>query len=104
MGLFGSQIGELDTVVLGCTHYPFVSDTLRALVGPNVAFLEGGVPVARQTRRTLSEHALLAQPLTEPTPAIASPRFCTTGDPAVLQAAIQRWLGLQVPVQSLHLN
>ena len=32
MGLFGTQPGHIDTLVLGCTHYPFVSEHLQVLV------------------------------------------------------------------------
>ncbi|MFZ3220982.1 MAG: glutamate racemase, partial [Rhodoferax sp.] len=60
MGLFGTENSAMDTLVLGCTHYPFVADVLRTLVGDQVAFLEGGAPVARQTRRRLAERGWLA--------------------------------------------
>lgn len=107
MGLFGSESGAMDTLVLGCTHYPFASDTLRSLVGPDVAFLEGGMPVARQTRRMLAERAWLteAPEAREGSPVEKNPLHCySTGNPAILQAALLRWLGLQVPVQLLALD
>ena len=51
MGTFGTETGQIDTLVLGCTHYVFVADELRSLVGPQVRLIETGEPVARQTRR-----------------------------------------------------
>ncbi len=42
-----------DTLVLGCTHYPFLIPLIRRLVGPNVAILDPGPAVARQLRRRL---------------------------------------------------
>jgi glutamate racemase len=87
MGPFGSQAGQIDTLVLGCTHYVFVQDQLAALVGPQVQILSTGEPVARQTRRLLEAAQALAA---------AGPgrvQLTTTGAPAVLQAAAQRWLG-----------
>jgi glutamate racemase len=43
-----------DTLVLGCTHYPFLRGTLRDLVGADVAIIDTGAAVARQTARVLS--------------------------------------------------
>ena len=53
MGRFGTETGQIDTLVLGCTHYPFASEHLRALVGAQVQFIDNGEAVARQTLRLL---------------------------------------------------
>jgi glutamate racemase len=98
MGTFGTQAGEMDTLVLGCTHYPFATEALRQLVGKDVVLLEAGAPVARQTRRLLAERGWLAT-----APSTSLPAFGTTGTPLVLQSAVQRWLGLAARVQPLHL-
>ena len=90
MGAFGTAPGQIDTLVLGCTHYIFVADELRALVGPDVRFIETGEPVARQTRRLLETAGLLGGPEGMP----GSIRLLTTGPVAMLQAAAQRWLDL----------
>lgn len=42
-----------DTLVLGCTHYPFLAPALRRLTGPEVVLIDTGPAVARQTRRVL---------------------------------------------------
>ncbi|ABM58943.1 glutamate racemase [Verminephrobacter eiseniae] len=96
MGTFGKAPGQIDTLVLGCTHYLFVTDELRALLGPGVQFVETGAPVARQTRRLLETAGLLRNGLREPQAAAetAGTRLLTTGPAAMLQAAAQRWLGL----------
>lgn len=101
MGEFGEGPGQMDTLVLGCTHYPFAAAVLRQLVGPKVKFIDPGEPVARQTRLRLegvaatdaveamdAEH----QPLE---PDASRVRLETTGDPHDLQAAAHRWLGLE---------
>jgi glutamate racemase len=46
-----------DTIVLGCTHYPFLIPTLREVLGPNVALIDTGAAVARQVERVLGEAA-----------------------------------------------
>ena len=53
--------GELDAVVLGCTHYPFAKDMLLKILGQDVVFLDGGQGVARHTRRRLEELGLLRE-------------------------------------------
>lgn len=92
----------MDTLVLGCTHYPFAAEVLRAHVGDGVAFLEGGAPVARQTRRLLEARAWLAAPTQ---PAANQPIvFGTTGKPSQLQSALERWLHLPADVQALRID
>ena len=50
----GPMLGRgADTIVLGCTHYPFLRDTLQRLVGPDVTLIDTGEAVARQTVRVL---------------------------------------------------
>jgi len=97
MGSFGTGPGQMDTLVLGCTHYIFVAHELRALVGPDVQFIETGEPVARQTRRLLEAAGLLALPPSEQPTSPEGPepvQLLTTGPVAMMQAAAQRWLNL----------
>lgn len=94
LGSFGVRTGDIDTLVLGCTHYVFIKDELRSLVGPDVHILDTGAPVARQTRRILVQRDTLAD---ESGTAIASNgqvHLYTTGPLSALQAAASRWLGL----------
>jgi glutamate racemase len=77
----------IDTLVLGCTHYPFEAPLLQSLCGPGVHLVETGAPVARRTREVLNERWLV--------PAHASPELVllTTGAPAALSEVAARWLG-----------
>jgi glutamate racemase len=45
----------LDSVVLGCTHYPFVAGLIREIVGEQVSIFDGGAGTAREMRRRLEE-------------------------------------------------
>ncbi|HWQ15779.1 MAG TPA: glutamate racemase [Roseiflexaceae bacterium] len=78
-----------DTIVLGCTHYPFLLPAIRRIAGPQVAVIDAAPAVAAQASRVLADHGLL-----HPDPQRAG-RTCyaTTGDPAHLAALIAR-LGL----------
>ena len=75
----------IDTVVLGCTHYPFVIPLIEQIAGPGVRVIDPAPAVARQTERLLAQHGLLAEGDTP-----ASMRFLTSGDPAGLQAMLVR--------------
>jgi len=95
MGQFGSMPGAIDSLVLGCTHYPFAAETLRRFVGVDVRLLEPGVPVARQTRRLLETQDLLA----DATPANSVPVILgATGHEGGLKQAAAQWLNWDLPV------
>lgn len=53
--------GQIDCLVLGCTHYPFAAETIRTIMGSGTVLLSGGEGTARQTRRRLAEQGLLRQ-------------------------------------------
>lgn len=53
------QAAGADKLVLGCTHYPFLSESIRAIMGSNVELLEPGKPVALVTRKRLADLNLL---------------------------------------------
>ncbi len=99
MGHFGKAPGQIDTLVLGCTHYVFAADDLRQILGPDVTLLSTGEPVARQTRRLLEAADLLAEGSLGSASAGDHERLrlLTSGPLDALQAAAQRWL--QLPAQ-----
>ena len=51
-----------DTIVLGCTHYAFLADTIQEIAGPGVAIIDPAVAVARELRRRLDTAGLAAPP------------------------------------------
>ena len=51
--------GEMDALVLGCTHYPFAVATIRRIMGEDILLLDGGDGTARETRRRLAQAGLL---------------------------------------------
>jgi glutamate racemase len=92
MGPFGKGTGQIDSLVLGCTHYVFATDELRAILGPEIHFLSTGEPVSRQTRRLLETQGLLAT--TDQPNAARLTQLFTTGALIDLQTAALRWLHL----------
>lgn len=103
MGPFGQAQACMDTLVLGCTHYPFIADALQALVGVHTAMLEGGAPVARHTRRLLETAGIAVTQAAEPTRLAPAPVFYSTGNLGLLDSAIQRWLRQDARVLRLDL-
>lgn len=49
-----------DTIILGCTHYPFLKPLLRQIVPESISLIDTGGAVARQLQRLLTQRALLA--------------------------------------------
>lgn len=45
----------IDTLILGCTHFPFVQPLIRQIIGPDIAIIDPAPAVARQTRRVLQQ-------------------------------------------------
>ncbi len=74
-----------DHLVLGCTHYAFLRDRIRSLVGPGVTLVDSGDAVARQTERRLPYAAPVGS---------AREEFFTTGD---LLESTQRFAALWGP-------
>ncbi len=89
----------MDTVVMGCTHYPFIIPLIREIAGPGVRVIDPAPAVARQTARVLAAHGIesdLAQ--------LPEVRFFTSGPPEDLAALLPRMLGPEYagqPVQGL---
>ncbi len=51
--------GQLDALVLGCTHYPFVQGVISEILGPDIPLLDGSEGTAKETRRQLQSKGLL---------------------------------------------
>lgn len=71
-----------DTLILGCTHYPFLKPLLRSLVPDTVSLIDTGAAVARQLQRLLRERELLAAGAAQPT------RFWSSADPQAMQRVL----------------
>lgn len=87
VGRFGHEPGNVDTLVLGCTHYPFIAADLQRLAGSRVRLIETGQPVAQQTRRLLEAKGQLADK-----GSTGALQLLTSGDASALDAAATRWL------------
>ncbi len=82
----------VDVLVLGCTHFPFLRDKIRAIVGEDVTILDSGAAVARQVKRILDHESKTAEG--------NNPHylFFTTGKPDRFAAVASRLLGKNISV------
>lgn len=64
-----------DSLVLGCTHYPFLADSIRAVFGDTFTLLDSGAAVARHTKNVLGKLELL-----NPQTSTGSAHYFVTGD------------------------
>lgn len=60
MGTFGTEIDTIDTLVLGCTHYPLAAQQLHRVVGPSVTLIDPAQGVARHLERMLTQSQQLS--------------------------------------------
>jgi len=83
-----------DTIVLGCTHYPFLTNLIRDVAGPAVTVIDSAVPVARELRRRLQAGGLLA-----PDDHQGSETFWTTGSTGHVRQVVKQLWGSDVDVR-----
>ena len=87
----------VDTIVMGCTHYPFVIPLIQAITGPSVRTIDPAPAIARQTRRLLAGSDLL-NGQTE----LGEMRFFTSAEPDNLSQLLLPLLGETGPVTGVR--
>ncbi len=83
----------IDTVVMGCTHYPFVIPLIQEITGPKVRIIDPAPAIARQTQRLLSAFGMLSRGSVS-----GSMRFFTSGNPEKMAQLLPPFLGESGPV------
>jgi glutamate racemase len=82
---------DVDTVILGCTHYPLIRPMLQRMLGPQVTLVSSGAALARQV-----EHALSTRSLGNPRSGEGDYGFLCTGDTQAFHELGTRFL--QMPL------
>jgi glutamate racemase len=83
---------DVDTLVLGCTHYPLLTGVISYVMGNNVSLVSSAEETAKDLYRTLVENSLLRAPSSTP----ASHKFLATGDSGAFEVLARRFLGPEV--------
>ena len=84
-----------DTLILGCTHYPFLAALIADVVGREIALVDTGAAVARQLQRRIQTE------LPSRLPSIAAAEFFTSGDAAQASRIMSKLWDKKVEVQQL---
>jgi glutamate racemase len=87
------QVAGVDTLVLGCTHYPMLIGLIGLVMGDDVTLVSSAEESAKDVYRVLTERGLLRDPATGP----PEHRFLATGDQAPFARLAERFLGRSVP-------
>jgi len=82
---------DIDTLVLGCTHYPLLTAAIGFVMGEGVNLVSSAEETARDVFRVLTEHQILAPNETSP-----SYRFLSTGTKQEFELLAKRFLGPEV--------
>jgi glutamate racemase len=86
---------KADSIVLACSHYPFVIDTIRRITGPEIKVIDPSPAVARHLGRILTERGLCA-----PADQASQHQFFTTGDCTSCQHSLHRLIGREARIHS----
>ena len=86
------QEADVDTLVLGCTHYPLLTGVISYVMGDNVTLVSSAEETAKDVYRTLEEHGLVRDPDLPP----PVHRFVATGDPRSFASLGHRFLGPEI--------
>lgn len=85
-----------DTIILGCTHYPFLAPLIREIAGPRVSIVDPNAAIAHELRRRLESNNLLS-----PDPRPGTEQFWTSGTPDDVKPVISQLWNADVQVQCL---
>ena len=85
----------VDTVILGCTHYPIIRPILQRVFGRDVTLVFSADETAREVAETLARKRIENEPAREGTY-----RFLTTGEPEAFRAVGARFL--QLPIEGVE--
>ena len=83
---------KVDTLVLGCTHYPLLTGVISYVMGEGVTLVSSAEETAKDLYRTLVENGLLRAQSSTP----ATHRFLATGDAKAFETLARRFLGPEV--------
>jgi glutamate racemase len=88
---------KVDTIVLGCTHYPFAIEQIKEIVGPGVEVIDPSPAIARQTERMITQMGLQGQ---QNNPAAVT--IYTSGKILALQQLLPNLLSESFPVNQVN--
>lgn len=93
-GSLGSLLDKpMDCLILGCTHYPFLVDSISKVMGPDVTLISSADETAREISTILYHSGMLAA-----TDSLPVHQFFCSGEPGLFKRIAQTWLGEQLSI------
>lgn len=81
----------VDTVVLACTHYPLLANTISKVMGPGVTLINSGIAVAGDVKEILDKNGMRSDG------SFVEHRFFTSDDPSIFENVAAPFLGRGLP-------
>ncbi|MEC0032978.1 MULTISPECIES: glutamate racemase [Bacillus] len=88
---------DIDTLILGCTHYPLLESYIKKELGEDVTIISSAEETAIELSTILQHKGILSDNLNP------KHRFFTTGSILSFEHIAERWLGYQISVECVHL-
>lgn len=95
------QVHKLDTLILGCTHYPLLFEHIAKVVGSGVGLISSAEETARELSAILHHRGLLSSAECGDSP---QHQFFTSGEPTLFHTIASRWLQYEVRVEHVQLQ
>ncbi|MBN2910229.1 glutamate racemase [Polycladomyces sp. WAk] len=93
---------DVDSLILGCTHYPLIADLIGKVMGEQVILISSAEETARELSVVLNHKRLLAE--REQPAGQVSHQFFTSGEPEGFRRIAERWLGMSITVEQAELE
>lgn len=89
---------NIDTLILGCTHYPLMAKQFKKIMGKRVCILESGKTTAESLKSYLDRHPEIEQKLTRRSdnPQTPACTFLTTDDPTKFKTFVEKHFGMKI--------
>lgn len=81
----------MDSLILGCTHYPFLADVIQEVIGPSINLISSADETAREVSAILQDKGELSRGDLLPVH-----QFFCSGNPLMFKSIAQQWLGEQI--------
>ncbi len=90
------QHTSIDCLILGCTHYPFLSSIISDVMGPDVSLISSADETAREISTILYHRGLLEHKIHKPIH-----QFLCSGDPELFKRIAEKWLNEEIKVNAV---
>jgi glutamate racemase len=93
---------DVDSLILGCTHYPLIADLIGKVMGEQVTLISSAEETARELSVVLNHKRLLAE--SKQPAGQFTHQFFTSGEPEGFRRIAERWLGMPIKVEQAELE